>query len=34
MIATMTIGPTYPPSRNAPIEKTVAMMALVSGLRR
>jgi hypothetical protein len=28
------IGPTYPPSTNAPIELTVAMTAFVSGLSR
>jgi hypothetical protein len=34
MIATMTIGPMYPPRRNAPIEATVAMTAFVSGFSR
>jgi len=34
MMITMTIGPTYPPSRNAPIEKTVATIAFVSGFSR
>jgi hypothetical protein len=30
----MATGPTYPPSAKAPIEATVAMTALVSGLSR